>query len=159
MISIPQQSQFPKQQHQELRLPLETEEVSAAARSLLNGDTIEDATDRKIIEGALIFIKTPTGDLEVMKNHLTGIAMVLIPYGEIENQPPALSAINRKLFTLISERRIELIGIELRRDVHDKKTIQQLIEDALNSSGVLAKYYGDNVLFNRVKELQEEVGV
>lgn len=139
----------------ETSLAPETEKVSAAVRSLLEGDTIEDADDRRTVEDALAFIEKPTKDLEEIKGHQINIAMVLGKYGEIDQQPPAINAIQYKLYTLASQQYIALIETALEGDEPDSLEIQELIKKALNFTGILVKYYNDDVLFGRVNELQE----
>lgn len=134
------------------------DETSAAVRSLLEGSTIEDPADRKIVEAALAFLEHPTEDLEETRRYLDGIGMVLAyNYDEIEDQPSALSDINCRLFLLASRQFIKLIEEELAKSKPDTNAIRTLINDALNSTGVLVTYYNDNTLRNRVIELQKQL--
>jgi hypothetical protein len=135
-------------------------ETVAAVRLLLAGDTIEDEADTKIIEGALAFLENPTEDPEDTRGHLDGIGMLLaINYGEIADQPPELSDVNRRLYILISQQRIKLIETELENGMPDKEKVDALYTAAFNCTGVLVKYYNYEVLRNRVDELHGQIEI
>lgn len=134
----------------------ETAEISAAVRLLLTNNAFEDQ-DKMLIEAAMAFIENPTKDLKEIQSHSLAIAMVLAPYGDIKNQPPAIVAIHYNLYRIESEHHIHEIETELQQDEPDRTKIEASLQQALNSTGILEKYWHENELKMKVLELQDRM--
>jgi hypothetical protein len=131
--------------------------ISAAIRSLIQNGNVEDMANQKIIMEALAFIEHPAEDLAALENHMLGIAMVLAEYGEMENQPPEINAIQHQLYGLAAQHYIELIEKELGLDVCDNVKITALLKKAKNYAGILAKYYNDRSAQDRITILEQQL--
>lgn len=130
------------------------------------GGSIEDATDRALLDAAMAFIENPTEHLPDIITHTQNIGMVLAGFDmQGAEIPPEIDALNAYLVAFQCINRIKYIeGLcdkstnsppDIQRST--RETINLAMEFALSEAAILSRQYKDNSLNDALKELQDRI--
>jgi hypothetical protein len=132
---------------------LQTGEATAAIRTLLGKEQIEDPGDRKLMEEALAFLDAPTNNLSDIQRIAEAIGEAMA-YGQ---EHPSFDALNRRFQTLLFQYYLDDATTQLTREPRDLAAGQHALTFALDIAKTFSKGYLDDSLLKQALALKTQV--
>lgn len=142
------------------KLEIQKATVLTGVKRLIESGTIEDETDRNLVQEAATFIENPSENYEEIKQHRTRVGDVLVGY-EMQGAelPPEIDALHAYLTSLQCINLITSVEQKLREGAPaNSPEIKNAMTWALDCALGLSKGYKDDTLLKVVQELQSRLG-
>lgn len=137
----------------------QTGTVTAAIRTLLSDEKIQDAGDRRHIAEALAFMETPTQNLPDIARHASSIGEVMSGYDmQGAEPPPEIDALNGHFQSLLFRAYLRDAEMKLTQEPRNPAGGLHALRFALDIAKTFSKGYHDDTLLHQAHALQQRVG-
>ncbi len=137
---------------------LDAKGVADAVRLLLSEGKITDATDVRLLTGALGFIDAPTEDIDEIGKHASNVGEVQGGYYQQGAEPPAeIDALDRLMQTYLCEYYLRTAKAEFTRTPLDIEKLKHAVSFAMDVAKTFKKRTGDATLLAYAESLQNAI--